>query len=189
MDSFRYPLSGEFSLRKDFIKILRIPGDWGLEVGVLSEVYRNLSRHQICQVDIADTYDHKHQVLSSRERDTGLVKMSVEIAKSLFRKLATEGVPLAPECFRSIKATYFRIALECIEQYYYDAMINGLDFDRHAEEGNVDLFAQSIMQAGESFLASPMEAPFIPNWNRVLSAIPDFDEQMRAAVAADNGKD
>jgi glucosyl-3-phosphoglycerate synthase len=42
------------------------------------------------------------------------------------------------------------------------------------------------MQAGESFLANPMEAPFIPNWNRVLSAIPDFDEQMRDAVAADN---
>ncbi|WP_455235101.1 hypothetical protein [Thiogranum longum] len=186
MDSFRYPLSGEFSLRKDFIKSLRIPGDWGLEVGVLSEVYRNLSRHQICQVDIADTYDHKHQSLSAEDRQGGLVKMSTEIAKSVFRKLATEGIPLSPECFRSIKASYFRIALECIEQYYYDAKINGLQFDRHTEEGSLDLFAQSIMQAGESFLANPMEAPFIPNWNRVLSAIPDFDEQMRDAVAADN---
>ncbi len=187
MDSFRYPLSGEFSLRKDFIKNLRIPGDWGLEVGVLSEVYRNLSRHQVCQVDIADTYDHKHQTLSAEDRESGLVKMSVEIAKSLFRKLATEGVPLSPECFRSIKASYFRIALECIEQYYYDARINGLSFDRHAEEGSVDLFTQSIMQAGESFLANPMEAPFIANWNRVQSAIPDIGEQMREAVTADSG--
>jgi glucosyl-3-phosphoglycerate synthase len=186
MDSFRYPLSGEFSLRRDFIQTVRIPGDWGLEVGVLSEVYRNLSRHQICQVDIADTYDHKHQVLSAEEQESGLVKMSVEIAKSLFRKLATEGIPLSPECFRSIKASYFRVALESIEQYYYDAKINGLNFDRHAEEGSVDLFAQSIMKAGESFLANPMEAPFIPNWNRVHSAIPDFGEQMRAAVTADN---
>ncbi len=185
MDSFRYPLSGEFSLRRDFIQTMRIPGDWGLEVGVLSEVYRNLSRHQICQVDIADTYDHKHQVLSADEKDTGLVKMSEEIARSLFRKLATEGIPLTPECFRSIKASYFRIALESIEQYYYDAMINGLDFDRHAEEGSVDLFAQSIMTAGEAFLAHPMEAPFIPNWNRVHSAIADFGDQIRAAVAAD----
>jgi glucosyl-3-phosphoglycerate synthase len=114
------------------------------------------------------------------------VKMSVEIAKSLFRKLATEGITLSPECFRSIKASYFRIALESIEQYYYDAKINGLEFDRHSEEGSVDIFAQSIMKAGESFLANPMEAPFIPNWNRVHSAIPDFDEQMRAAVTADN---
>jgi glucosyl-3-phosphoglycerate synthase len=185
MDSFRYPLSGEFSLRRDFIQTLRIPGDWGLEIGVLSEVYRNLSRHQICQVDIADTYDHKHQALSAQEQESGLVKMSVEIAKSLFRKLATEGIPLAPECFRSIKATYFRIALDSIEQYYYDARINGLSFDRHSEEGSVDLFAQNIVTAGESFLASPMEAPFIPNWNRVQSAIPDFADQLRTAVAAD----
>ena len=188
MDSFRYPLSGEFSLRRDFIKRIRIPGDWGLEVGVLSEVYRGLSSHQVCQVDIADQYDHKHQSLSRDEVESGLARMSVEIAKSLFRKLATEGISLTIEDIRSIKATYFRIALDCIEQYYYDAMINGLAFDRHQEEGSVDLFTESVMKAGESFLANPMEAPFIPNWNRVLSAIPDFGEQMRQAVAADNSE-
>ncbi len=186
MDSFRYPLSGEFSLRRDFIMRMRIPGDWGLEVGVLSEVYRGLSSHQVCQVDIADQYDHKHQSLSRDEAESGLVRMSVEIAKSLFRKLATEGISLSIEDIRSIKATYFRIALDCIEQYYYDARINGLAFDRHQEEGSIDLFTESVMKAGESFLANPMEAPFIPNWNRVLSAIPDFGEQMRQAVAADN---
>jgi len=185
MDSFRYPLSGEFSLRRDFIQTMRIPGDWGLEVGVLSEVYRNLSRHQICQVDIADTYDHKHQELSADIQESGLVKMSEEIARSLFRKLATEGITLSPECFRSIKASYFRIALDSVEQYYYDARINGLSFDRHAEEGSVDLFSHSIVTAGESFLANPMEAPFIPSWNRVQSAIPEFARQMLAAVAAD----
>jgi glucosyl-3-phosphoglycerate synthase len=43
------------------------------------------------------------------------------------------------------------------------------------------------MQAGESFLTSPMEAPFMPNWNRVASAIPDFGEQLLDAVAEDNG--
>ncbi len=187
MDSFRYPLSGEFSLSRDFIQTLRIPGDWGLEVGVLSEVYRTLSRHQVCQVDIADQYDHKHQSLSHDEADSGLNRMSVEIAKSLFRKLATEGVSLSMEGIRTIKASYYRIALDCVEQYSYDARLNGLRFDRHAEEGSVEIFAQSIMNAGESFLANPMEMPFIANWNRVLSAIPDVGEQMLAAVAADNG--
>jgi glucosyl-3-phosphoglycerate synthase len=43
------------------------------------------------------------------------------------------------------------------------------------------------MTAGESYLDNPMETPFIPNWNRVISAIPDFGQQLRAAVAADNG--
>ncbi|MGD2118316.1 MAG: hypothetical protein PVG66_08155 [Chromatiales bacterium] len=185
MDSFRYPLAGEFSMSRDFVKILRIPSDWGLEVGVLSEVYRTLSRTSICQVDISDNYDHKHQSLSKDDSTKGLQRMSIEIAKSLFRKLATEGITLTKENFRSIKASYYRIALDCTEQYCYDAKINGLEFDRHDEEGSVELFAQSIMDAGEMFLANPMESPFIANWNRVLSAIPDFGEKMKAAVAED----
>lgn len=185
MDSFRYPLSGEFSLSRDFVENLRIPGDWGLEVGTLSEVYRNLSRAQVCQVDLADQYDHKHQPLSVDEMQGGLAKMSLEIGKSLFRKLATEGVTFSKADIRTIKAAYFRSALDALEQYYYDAMINGLQFDRHAEESSVEMFAQSILLAGESFLDKPMEAPFIPNWNRIHSAVPDIRERLIEAVAAD----
>lgn len=186
MDSFRYPLSGEFSLRKDLMKTLRIPSDWGLEVGILSEVFRKLSRHQVCQVDIADHYDHKHQTLSKENLEGGLSRMSKEIAKSVYRKLATEGVAFSTGFFRTLKAAYYRIALDCIEQYYYDAQINDLQFDRHGEEQCVEVFAQSIITASESFINNPMEAPFIPNWNRVLSAIPDIEQQLVDAVSADN---
>jgi glucosyl-3-phosphoglycerate synthase len=185
MDSFRYPLSGEFSLSRDFVKILRIPSDWGLEVGVLSEVYRTLSRNSVCQVDIADQYDHKHQDLSEDDAGKGLSRMSVEIAKSLYRKLATEGVTLSSEDFRSIKAAYYRIALDSTEQYFYDAKINGLEYDRHTEEGSIELFAQSVMSAGETFLSNPMESPFIPNWNRVHDAFPDICQRLLQAVAAE----
>ena len=185
MDSFRYPLSGEFSLSRDFVKILRIPSDWGLEVGVLSEVYRTLSRSSICQVDIADCYDHKHQALSGDDASQGLMRMGMEIAKSLYRKLATEGVTLSTEDFRAVKAAYYRIALDSTEQYYYDAKINGLTYDRHKEEGSVEVFAQNIMAAGETYLANPMESPFIPNWNRVHDAFPDVCQRLLNAVNAD----
>ena len=43
LNSFRYPLSGEFSMVADLALINRIPADWGLEVGVLAEVFRNCS--------------------------------------------------------------------------------------------------------------------------------------------------
>lgn len=185
MDSFRYPLSGEFSLSRDFVRILRIPSDWGLEIGVLSEVYRTLSRNNVCQVDIADQYDHKHQDLSEDDASKGLSRMSVEIAKSLYRKLATEGITLSSEDFRSVKAAYYRIALDSTEQYFYDAKINGLQYDRHVEECNIELFAQSVMSAGEIFLSNPMESPFIPNWNRVHDAFPNVCQQLLQAVAAD----
>ncbi len=185
MDSFRYILSGEFSLSRDFVRILRIPSDWGLEVGVLSEVYRTLSRNSVCQVDIADQYDHKHQDLSEGDATTGLARMSTEIAKSLYRKLATEGVTLSPEHFRSIKAAYYRVALDATEQYFYDAKINGLQYDRHREESSIEAFAQSVVAAGETFLSNPMESPFIPNWNRVHDAYPEVCQQMLRAVSAD----
>ena len=34
VDSFRYPLAGEFSFRRRVLKDIRIPYDWGLEIGV-----------------------------------------------------------------------------------------------------------------------------------------------------------
>ena len=186
LDSFRYPLAGEFSMRSDVLKDIRIPSDWGLEIGVLSEVNRNYATNRLCQVDIADNYDHKHQPLSAEDASRGLSKMSTDICKAIFRKLATNGEVFSQEKFRTIKATYFRIALDFIETYNNDAMINGLSLDRHAEEQAVELFAQNIMRAGELFLANPMETPFIPSWNRITSAIPDFLERIYDAVEEDN---
>ena len=49
------------------LKDIRIPYDWGLEIGVLSEMYRNYAGNRLCQVDIADNYDHKHQDISIKD--------------------------------------------------------------------------------------------------------------------------
>jgi len=185
LDSFRYPLAGEFSMQIDVLKSLKIPSDWGLEIGVLSEMHRNYSTQRICQVDIADRYDHKHQVMGDEEALGGLSKMSTDIAKALFRKLATQGEVFTTEKIRTLKATYYRIALDFVQTYNNDAVINGLGFDRHAEEKAVELFATNIMKAGSHFLEYPMEQPFIPAWNRVISAMPDVLDRLSSAVAAD----
>ena len=185
MDSFRYPLAGEFSFRRDVLNDIRIPSDWGLEIGVLSEMHRNYNHNRLCQADIAKTYDHKHQDLSLHNDAGGLSKMSIDITKALFRKLATQGHTFSTEMFRSIKATYFRIALDFIETYHNDAMMNGLKLDVHNEEKAVEMFAQNIMKAGQSFLENPMETPFIPSWNRVNSAMPDVFPRLLEAVELD----
>ena len=185
MDSFRYPLAGEFSFRRDVLNDIRIPSDWSLEVGVLSEMYRNYANNRLCQVDIADNYDHKHQPLSVNDESKGLSKMSIDIAKGLFRKLATQGVIFSQETFRSIKATYYRKALDVIENCHNDAVMNGLSLDIHEEEKAVEMFAENIIKAGEIFTAIPMERPFLPSWNRVVSAIPDIYDQLIEAVDKD----
>tara|TARA_X000001036_G_C20453190_1_gene714223 strand:- start:255 stop:863 length:609 start_codon:yes stop_codon:yes gene_type:complete len=185
LNSYRYALSGEFSLRTEVLNDIRIPSDWGLEIGVLSEMNRNYATNRICQVDIADKYDHKHQELSEKDASQGLSKMSIDISKSIFRKLATTGLVFNHESFRSIKATYFRIALDFVETYNNDAKMNGLNFDVHEEEKAVELFAENIMNAGLHFLEHPMETPFIPSWTRVNSAYPEIKEELLDSVKKD----
>lgn len=186
LDSFRYALAGEFSMRVDVLNDLRIPSDWGLEIGLLSEMYRNYTTTRVCQVDIADTYDHKHQDMSADNPQGGLSRMSTDITKAVIRKLATQGMVFSPETFRTVKATYFREALDFVERFYNDAQMNGLSIDRHKEEKAVELFAENIMRAGEFYLKNPMETPNMPTWNRVISAIPDILDHIYEAVEEDN---
>ena len=186
LDSFRYALAGEFSMRTNVLRDLRIPSDWGLEIGVLSEVHRNYGARRVCQVEIADNYDHKHQPLSEEDPQRGLSRMSVDIVKAILRKLATNGVVFSSENIRTLKATYYRLALDFVESYHHDALINGLGLDRDREERAVELFATNILTAGEVFLEKPQETPFIPSWNRVRSASPDVFDKLRAAVEQDN---
>jgi len=186
LDSFRYALAGEFAMRTSLAESIRIPSDWGLEVGILSEVLRNTSISNICQVDIADRYDHKHQTVSADDPNAGLSKMSIEISKAIFVKLASYGIIFSKGTFRSIKATYFRKALEMVSSYYADASINGLEVDIDREEAMLDLFARNIYTAGEEFLANPMQTPFVPSWKRIMSAEPDFTGELFKAVRLDN---
>ena len=183
--SFRYPLSGEFAMRTAILPDLRIPSDWGLEIGVLSEAWRNLAPKAVCQVEISDAYDHKHQDLSAEDADAGLSRMSTDICKAIFRKLAADGTVFTPNVFRTLKATYYRSALDLLEAYYNDAKMNGLSVDRHSEERSIELFAENIMRAGQIFIDKPNDTPFIPTWNRVHAADPSFLSDLHAAARAD----
>ena len=186
IDSFRYPLAGEFSFRRRVLKDIRIPYDWGLEIGVLSEMFRNYAGNRLCQVDIAENYDHKHQNISIDDNSKGLSKMSIDITKAVIRKLASQGETFSMSIFRSLKATYYREALDFVQIYKKDALMNKYEIDVHEEETAVELFAKNIMIAGEVFLDSPMESPNIPTWNRIDTAIPSFLEDLKNAVKKDN---
>ena len=186
LDSFRYPLAGEFCMTTDMARVNRIPWDWGLEVGALAEVYRNYSPRRICQVDIAETYEHKHQVLSSEDPEKGLMRMTVDICKSIFRTLASEGVIFSDGFFKTLQVAYLRMAEDTIMKYEADAAINGLIFDRHEEAKAVEAFTRGITIAAQTFMENPMGTPLIPNWNRVTSAIPGILDMLKKAVDEDN---
>jgi len=186
LDSFRYILAGEFSMGTDLARRIRIPGDWGIEVGVLAEVHRNCALRRICQTDLADNYEHKHQSLTFEDPDRGLLKMGTDIAKCIFRTMASMGHTLTNEFFVSLKASYLRTAQDLIALYACDSHINGLNYDRHAEGSAAEAFVRCIVSAGNQFLEAPMEAPYLPNWNRVVSAVPNIFERLISTVEEDN---
>ena len=186
MDSFRYPLAGEFCLVRDLARVTRIPSDWGLEVGILSEVFRNCAITRICQTELCEFYEHKHQPLSPEDPEKGLMKMCIDIAKTIFRHLAAEGVVLSGGFFRTLQMTYLQTARDMILRYENDAALNALDFDRHAEAQAVESFVKGLQIAAEVFLKNPLSVTFIPTWTRITSAIPDFLDRLMDAVQLDN---
>lgn len=186
LDTFRYPLSGEVSLDHDIIRRARVPSDWGVEVGMLAEVFRVSSPKSICQVDMAECYDHKHQELSARDTAKGLNKMASDIVKCVFRTLAGHGVKLDVGIFDTLLSAYIRKAEDTMRFYAADAEINGLKYDRHQEELAVATFVRSIRSAAREYLVDPLGDPMIPNWNRVEAALPDFFQAFNKAVTLDN---
>jgi glucosyl-3-phosphoglycerate synthase len=189
MDTFRYPLAGEFSLDLDLVRRNRVPADWGLEVGLLADVFRNSAARAICQSELCENYDHKHQELSVRDPEKGLNKMAIDIAKSVFRTMAAEGIKLDSGVFDTLEAAFVRHAEDALRQYGADAAINGLVFDRHEEEVAATTFVRSIRTATRAFLDDPLGAPLIPNWNRVQAALPNFLGELNEAVGLDNNEE
>ncbi len=178
LSAFRYPLAGEMAMDLDLARHIRVPSDWGLEVGLLAEVYHNLSLKEICQVDVAGRYDHKHQELSENDPTKGLMRMVTDITGTILRTLASQGTEISHGVILSLESAYQRIAQDYVERYAFDAAINGFPYDRHAEEQAVETFAKALVGAGEHYLENRLYAPLLPNWNRMVSAMPDIMEEL-----------
>ena len=181
--SFRYPISGEFALTSDLARDVDIPADWGIEIGIMAEMFRNVQSKRICQTDLG-FYDHKHQRIG--KIDTGLTKMTGDILKTLLRVLIEEDhIEISRESLISLRVLYQRHAQDCIRQYHADAHFNDLKYDRHMEETMVEKFSQQIMNAGVNYMRKPVGTR-IPDWLRTISARRKIREQLLDIVIADN---
>ncbi|WP_367359710.1 glycosyl transferase [Syntrophus buswellii] len=186
LGNFRYPLSGEFALISTLARSIRISPTWGLEVSLLSEVYQRASLNRICQVEITESYEHKHQVLDKTNPDAGLIRMATDIAEALFRILSQDGIVMSSSFFRTLFTAYIEESRLVIEKYHALSMINGLSYDRHSEIEAAEAFVKSLQTATEEFIRNPVGIPMLPAWVRVRAAIPDFSERLTEAVRLDN---
>jgi len=185
LGAFRYPLAGEFAMKTALARQVRVPSDWGLEIGLLAEVLRNVAPQRVCQVELCDDYEHRHRELSPEDPSQGLHRMVIDIATSLFRNLASVGVQFDAGFLNTAGATYLREAQDTVGSYADEALINGLFFDQHDEEVMVETFAAGLRAAGFAFVRDPMRAPLIPNWHRVIAAQTDFLTDLCYAVELD----
>ncbi|MCU0593479.1 MAG: glycosyl transferase [Desulfobacterales bacterium] len=186
LDNFRYALSGEFALMASLATGIRISPTWGLEISLLSEIYQRASVNRICQVEIAENYEHKHQVLKKDRPEEGLIRMACDIAKALFRFLSQDGIVMSDAFFRTILTAYMQEAQIAVEKYHGLSLINGLFYDRHEEIDAVEAFVSSLRCAIAEFVADPVGIPMLPAWVRIAAAIPDFQDRLHACVEEDN---
>jgi len=186
LDNFRYALSGEFALISSLARDLRISPTWGLEVSLLSEVYQRTSVNRICQVEVIESYEHKHQLLDKEKPDQGLIRMANEIAQTLFRVLSQDGVVMSEAFYRTLLTAYIQESRIAIEKYHALTLLNGIHYDRHSEIEAVEAFVGSLRTAIDEFISDPVGVPMLPAWVRVEAAVPDFSDRLQEAVEADN---
>jgi len=183
LDAYRYPLSGEFALTSDLALTISIPANWGLEVGLLAEVYRNVALKRLAQVDLG-IFEHKHQAVGTSS-NSGLQKMCRDILQSVLRTLTeTEQVVVSADHLRTLRVKYRRVAQNLARQYSVDARFNQLVYDRHREENTIDQFEQVLAETGSQYLQDPAGTQ-IPDWTRALGVVPDLRERLLDAVIAD----
>ena len=179
LQSFSYALSGEFTIYSDLAKHLRISSDWGFEVGLLAELFRNASYRRICEVDLG-FYDHKHKQVTPLE----LLRTAEDSFVTLLRTLTEmDGIEVTEPFLRSLLVMYRRTAQDKIRQYHADATCNNIEFDRHQEESDVDALTGVIASAGKKFLEAPVKTQ-LPDWLRTISAMPDIRERLKETAIA-----
>lgn len=188
MSDFRYPLSGEFATFASIANELRFPSDWGIEVGILSEMYRIVRPHRICQVEITPRYDHKHQEVG-QDPASGLTRMVSDIARTFFTQLSSSGCVLNTDTLRALKHTYMANARTYVKTYEDHSKMNALhQFDMHQELGSIEVFAGVLESAFEEFQSHPFGSPLIPEWRRIEVALDGILSELAAAFDNPNSK-
>jgi glucosyl-3-phosphoglycerate synthase len=175
-------LAGEFAMFTSLAREMQFPSDWGIEVGILSEVYRLVRVPRICQVELTGRYDHKHQQLGT-ENQPGLQKMVADIARTFFAQISAQGTVLSYEFFRALKLTYITHARNAVVVYEALAEMHDLTaYDLHRELTTVETFAHALDQAFDDFHQYLFGSPLIPEWRRIEVALDGIMEELTEAL-------
>lgn len=183
LESFRYPLSGEFAADSETLANFSIPSAWGLEIAMLCEVHRHLKVSEMCQVDLGFHYEHRHRQLEPGTVEPGLVTAAADVARCLAYQVLRESQERAAESLlRLVLERYKARAAEWMDRYEHVALLNGLIYDRVEEGMAVAAFTEALEDLANHTGTQGLMAPTLrPTPDSVLRADPTLAEQVMAA--------
>lgn len=177
---FRYPLAGEVAFSRDLLSELPLQAGWALEVGALAEIHRRQDRFSLCQVDIADEYEHRHRRIepSNTQDDSDLSSMVEQILGSVLHALRRERIRVDASVLRPAAMRFRQEARRLMAAYEADAVVNGLPYDRRTEARTVEAFSSIVDRvAAAGGCVAPVE---LPSWREVTRAAKDVVDTFAA---------
>jgi glucosyl-3-phosphoglycerate synthase len=167
IDSFRYPLAGECALSTGVAASLSVENGWGVEIGWLCEAYRLIDPEEICQVDLAMRYHHRHQSIDPARPAEGLLGMVTDIALSILTHLEKEGCRLDSSILAEVVSGYEQTASDMVRRYRDVAEFNKLPFARDEEMQTTRLFQERLRFVADEF-NSGTRMRSLPPWDQLL---------------------
>jgi glucosyl-3-phosphoglycerate synthase len=185
LESFRYPLSGEFAADSDTLAGFSIPSAWGLEIAMLCEVHRHLQVSEMCQVDLGFHYEHRHRQLDPGAVEPGLVTAAADVARCLAAQVLSESEEPATETLLNLVNEHYRHrAAEWMDRYEHVALLNGLIYDRNEEGMAVTAFTEAMGTLATNASSISLMSPKLrPSPASALADIAGLGAEIMAAVA------
>jgi len=189
LDSFRYPLSGEFAADMQALECFSLPGGWGLEIAILCEAFRHLLSQQQCQVDLGFHFEHRHRSLAPDQigvNEPGLISAAADVARCLVYQVLREAEPRSAESLlRRIIERYRPRATEWLHRYEHVALLNGLRHDLAEESAAVTAFGQALDRLLQSMGEDTLHVPALRDTPaRTLAKIPGLAAEIVASAVA-----
>ncbi len=178
LEAFRYPLAGETAMDLDVAAGLRIPGHWGLDIGVLTDVFARCDTSEICQVAVARSYDHKHQRVHADDSTRGLRRMAIDVTATIIGHLKSQP-PNADVLCRA----HLRAADQLIHHYANDAAFNGYEVDVARERAIARAFSHSIADAVEQCRSETVRGNRNASWRTVFEKVPEVAPMLTEALS------
>ncbi|MFM2177957.1 MAG: hypothetical protein RL015_2055 [Verrucomicrobiota bacterium] len=184
LESFRYPLSGEFAGDCTTLASFEIPSAWGLEIAMLCEAQRLLKVSEMCQVDIGFHYEHRHRQLEAGVLEPGLVHAAADVARCLAHQILRHAQERSAESLLKVVLEHYRRrSLEWMDRYEHVALLNGLHYDRAEEAMAVSAFTEALEALTHSVGTEGLHSPAMrPSPAKALEANPELAQQILAAA-------